>query len=398
MTRNILLLLFLCGLQLNLSASFQLIYSEGTCSEPNVDLEDLGASVDYADYSGDETVTIEQEVGGSFTATISLTGASEFYREALSAGIYKITINDPDSGCVFIGYNSSGSQPFDHSGRSNNATDCNTTDGSVHFSGADNTGELFGDVNWTVYHMPSGSVVASGTYTNTAESEFIVDIYNLLPGLYYIEAASVQAAEKGYDKFYRSEFVSVTSGTTPCDSWELPIELGALTGNYNERSKNVDIHFSTFTQFNVENIELQRSFNNKDFETIYSFENIEDSSVENKYNYEDSRIDNAHVIYYRLRVNDWDGAFEYSESISVKVIAQRVTLTLFPNPAKDNLTIEASNEGHIKIFNMQGILVSTIETTKKRNNLDISTFPKGIYMVKFSTEQFDTITKTLIVE
>ena len=65
-------------------------------------------------------------------------------------------------------------------------------------------------------------------------------------------------------------------------------------------------------------------------------------------------------------------------------------IKIYPNPSSDKITIEASktfSTGHLSILNLnsQEILSQTI--TKPSTQIDISTFPTGVYFVKLTGEK-----------
>ncbi|APZ47740.1 hypothetical protein BW723_16190 [Polaribacter reichenbachii] len=73
-----------------------------------------------------------------------------------------------------------------------------------------------------------------------------------------------------------------------------------------------------------------------------------------------------------------------------------VSFKMFPNPANgNNVYFSVTEDATISIYNVLGKLVKTTKVTKNKNNIDISEFSKGIYLVKInSNKQF--ITKKLI--
>ncbi len=60
---------------------------------------------------------------------------------------------------------------------------------------------------------------------------------------------------------------------------------------------------------------------------------------------------------------------------------------LFPNPASNNIKIETSNPSSIEILNLKGQLLMNINEVNNSANIDISTFAKGLYFVKFISNE-----------
>jgi hypothetical protein len=84
-----------------------------------------------------------------------------------------------------------------------------------------------------------------------------------------------------------------------------------------------------------------------------------------------STVQNASVQYYRLKMVDEDGKFNYSQIIAVrKSETASSQLSVFPNPAKQNpvLNIKSieSGDASVSILNMHGTAL-TQQNVKVRN-------------------------------
>ena len=78
-----------------------------------------------------------------------------------------------------------------------------------------------------------------------------------------------------------------------------------------------------------------------------------------------------------------------------------ISISVFPNPATNNLTIEAPQKSYIEISNIQGQLIKTLAANQlatcpdviggkqsgNKINVDISAFPCGVYFIKIKTEK-----------
>ncbi|MGD0711488.1 MAG: T9SS type A sorting domain-containing protein [Bacteroidales bacterium] len=71
-------------------------------------------------------------------------------------------------------------------------------------------------------------------------------------------------------------------------------------------------------------------------------------------------------------------------------------ISVYPNPATDNLTIESPQEEVgsgsrqevvIEISNIQGQLIKTLTATGNKTNIDVSEWPSGMYIVEVRTEK-----------
>ncbi len=373
------------------------LYTEGTCSDDfEFFLADNEFYVYYGPYNGNETFTIEQETGGTYTATESLQDVESFYTP-VAQGIYKITLNDPDGDCTQVLWAEQGSSNFDTSGGVTNATDCFSADGIFNLSGGDNTGQYKDTTFWTVYKFPEGEVIATGFNEADATGAYYdVDLTNLLPGTYCVEVSPKGIEEQGDAPYIDCRNLYPSTGET-CPSWILPIELKSFNAVYNDRSQSVDLHWTTATQFNVEKLEIERSVDNRNFEVIHTLNNIENSAKDINYYYEDTRMGNAKTVYYRIKSIDLDGSYEYSEVESIDILGKGLQLTLFPNPVKDRLSIDVSSDGVLNILNINGRVVKTYNINEGLNQIGVDDLPNGIYLLKMIDDSFQTISKRLII-
>jgi len=72
---------------------------------------------------------------------------------------------------------------------------------------------------------------------------------------------------------------------------------------------------------------------------------------------------------------------------------------IFPNPAKNNITIENSNFviNSVKLYNIAGQLVKSENVNSMKTNLNISDLNKGIYILEIKSKE-TSIRRKLIVE
>jgi len=69
---------------------------------------------------------------------------------------------------------------------------------------------------------------------------------------------------------------------------------------------------------------------------------------------------------------------------SVSIVNNTLNVSLFPNPATDNITIEIPQQAKIQIVNMQGQLVKEIDADSNETSVDISALSPGLYFVKIT--------------
>ena len=82
---------------------------------------------------------------------------------------------------------------------------------------------------------------------------------------------------------------------------------------------------------------------------------------------------------------------------SIHEVTGEASVTLYPNPAKNYLTIQSPGEGSIKIYSMQGQLLRTNELQEGQNTLSVNHFEPGNYVIRICS-QTAVLTEILIIE
>ncbi|MDD5571345.1 MAG: T9SS type A sorting domain-containing protein, partial [Bacteroidales bacterium] len=96
----------------------------------------------------------------------------------------------------------------------------------------------------------------------------------------------------------------------------LPIELLSFNGVY--ENKKVPLYWSTAAEINNDYFTIERSTDGEKFEIITNVKGAGNSNTILKYSVVDNNPPQG-IVYYRLKQTDFDGAYKYSDIISVKV-------------------------------------------------------------------------------
>lgn len=164
-------------------------------------------------------------------------------------------------------------------------------------------------------------------------------------------------------------------------SWNfapLPIKLNSF--NAVGLQNQVNLSWLTFSDQTGGSFEVQRSIDGSSFENISTVaaNNLGNSS----YEITDRNLPSVKTLYYRLKVVNADGKFEYSTI--QKVTLKDVKLTVSPNPASNEILINASeNIKSVEIFDIRGrriMLKDNINLNQTRIN--VTSFGEGSYIVK----------------
>lgn len=98
-------------------------------------------------------------------------------------------------------------------------------------------------------------------------------------------------------------------------------------------------------------------------------------------------------LYYRLKMVDANGSFTYSAIISL-VNEGNSSISIYPNPATNAVTINAGNEllhTSARLYNANGRLLQTIVITANTQVIAVQQLVSGVYMLQFengTTEKF----------
>ena len=195
---------------------------------------------------------------------------------------------------------------------------------------------------------------------------------------------------------------SLSSGTVYKveDNSVLPVELISFRGTHEEGTNH--LKWSTTTESDFDYFDVEKSQDGRSFNSIGQVNTASGYSGESK-NYEYKDIQSDYVEhYYRLKIVDTDGQFEYSEVISIK-IKRPFDVSIYPNPNDGKFSIDLNGEHRInaslKIYNTSGeaILSKSMEQIKSyQKTFDFSQHPKGVYLIQISSGDIVETIKLLI--
>ena len=83
----------------------------------------------------------------------------------------------------------------------------------------------------------------------------------------------------------------------------------------------------------------------------------------------------------------------YSGTLGLGSKFETSKLTLYPNPATNQIFISGQDIERVDIYNLLGILVKTVD--KNTQTIDVSNLPTGNYIVKMTNGE-GTVTKKII--
>lgn len=181
----------------------------------------------------------------------------------------------------------------------------------------------------------------------------------------------------------------------------IPVELTSFTATVS--GNNVQLNWATATEKNNLGFEVQRKSGN-DFVVIGFVNGNGTTTNTQSYSYTDRNLLSGNYIY-RLRQVDYNGAYEFSQTVEVNIGAPN-TFSLeqnYPNPfnpsTKINFYLAVDSKVVLKAFNLLGEEIRTLidgnlTAGSHRIDFDASNLNNGIYIYKLEAVGIDGSTFT----
>ena len=161
-----------------------------------------------------------------------------------------------------------------------------------------------------------------------------------------------------------------------------PLDL--VSFNARKDKEHILLQWQTENEQNTDRIEIEKGSDASHFEIIGNIPTKgNEQSGKNDYQFKDVSPQPG-VQYYRLKMIDKDSRYKYSTTVKV-LYDGLIQVKMFPNPADNFVMLQNVREyNSVSITNMSGrkLLSKTIDNNECK--LDISTLPKGVYVVELS--------------
>ena len=153
--------------------------------------------------------------------------------------------------------------------------------------------------------------------------------------------------------------------------------------NITKTGKDNLIQWETGVQDNVANFELQKSVDGVRFITLASLP----ATATRYYNYLDMEVAPGRS-YYRIRANDQDGRFTYSNTVQAER-SPGLALSIYPNPAQTTVELKfppCGPDALLKVINQEGQLLLSRSLTPGQVSsvISVSGWTPGTYFINFT--------------
>jgi photosystem II stability/assembly factor-like uncharacterized protein len=191
---------------------------------------------------------------------------------------------------------------------------------------------------------------------------------------------------------------------SPLDQIVIPVELldfqaqRMTDGTSRENREGVSLTWQTASEVRFNHFEIERSGDGKSWQKLK-----EQTAKGSASSYE--TLDEKPLLgvnYYRLKMVDNDGSYNYSKTISIDWNKPSTKQwTLFPNPLKDKLFLagneDVSGEKAVQILDISGKVLIKTTVNQVRNGLTVKDLPNGSYFLEINNDTTNE-KKSFVVE
>jgi len=244
-----------------------------------------------------------------------------------------------------------------------------TTSTSLNGMGSEDSAATIVSYNWTKVSGPAGLTM---TNMNTATPS----VSNLTIGTYVFQLLVTDNLGD-----------TSTSEVQVLSTALLPIQFDNFSG---ENQSNINYLSWTATADNGSYL-VDRSTDGKTFISIASVPAIQDNSATHTYSYADGTAPDG-ISYYRIENVSETGASIFTNTIEVKMNMQGAAFLYYPNPAKDNITLQLQSGDMgpvtIRLIGVDGKVIlqeqdyKTMEGYTKK--IDFVNIPRGLYFISLN--------------
>ena len=171
----------------------------------------------------------------------------------------------------------------------------------------------------------------------------------------------------------------------------LPVVLSAFTAKKN--GGQALLNWTTDVEENVSHFVVEKSLNGREFSEAGVLFTEGNNTLRREYSFKDDlKAITGGLVYYRLRIVDLDGKYDYSATRIIKMDADNTgakSITVYPNPVVSELRITMAGNWQnkavsIQLLNANGQSVKRISNTiaGQTATISVSDLGPGLYLVQ----------------
>lgn len=252
------------------------------------------------------------------------------------------------------------------------------------------------NINLTVYENPSATRNGIDPTTSGGSNGKILfsGLSGTPPFQFSIDSAVTYSSPMppNFTDLTEGEYWTVIRGGNGCEVFEkitlgtsLPVEL--VSFNTTLQEQKIALKWITASEINSSHFEIEKSIDGVDFGFLEKVNSHQNTQTQQVYNFYDYDLSNKQQ-YYRLKMVDLDGKYEYSDivAVNVKALLQDFETTIYPNPTSKKLVIK-NGKGNAIVYNHLGGKVQALEISSTIFEMEISHFSNGKYFIQFINDQ-----------
>jgi hypothetical protein len=272
------------------------------------------------------------------------------------------------------------------------------------------------NTNYGLYKFPANlptKPVAQVNVVCAINPTAVTPTGNSFAGIAFKPNGQILMTTRGDDKLYLLQTtntltfvgnlttVDVGNDLTSCNfpAGVLPvtwISFGATVQNKNR----VELKWEVL-EYHAKAYNIEVSTNGKDWIDVASINAKNNPEFFNAYSY--SHINSLNgKQYYRIRQVDLDGKTSYTEIVTATVQNDKQNITIFPNPATDEIRLANYNSAgnvfytNAQIFDLSGKMVKETVLRAGTASININKLPVGAYLIKIQTNNGDVYNQKFI--
>jgi hypothetical protein len=186
----------------------------------------------------------------------------------------------------------------------------------------------------------------------------------------------------------------------------LPVSMGEIKCKLSNNTAIIE--WSTYSESGANYFDLERSSDGRNYEVIKTIAASGNSSTTKYYKWIDNGLPtNKEVIFYRIKMVDQNGKFEYSKVISLKPSVNTYIENIYPTVITGNELVKikmvsnTAQSASIKVFSPAGQLLSEqVQMLQKGGNeFLLNKFisaGRGVYILKIKAGNFSIVKKLMV--
>lgn len=250
-------------------------------------------------------------------------------------------------------------------------------EGAIHYRANDNH-SLTLDSSVSLSFVGTGTITWGGQSCNNNQKRISLNSKSY--------AACTEDLSNGIISFTQL----VDDGGIATSGVALPVTLGFFKGYIS--GDFVILNWKTFMEYNSSHYEIEKLSNQEwsQIGNILSQNEINGADYEFTISLTEKKFDQ----FFRLKMVDFDGSYEYSPVVKVSpTFSNQIDWVIFPNPVNDLMNIQVKDDiQFVEILDAFGNIVLS-ETTSTVNLRNLS---QGFYFVRIRTESGHLLTQKIL--